>query len=64
MIKEFLTSFIFTLGLILVVHDVMYHLGLAPPWGREERIGGMRIHHGYIGAILIGLAVMLIFVFR
>ena len=47
------------LGVLLVIHDVLYHLGFAPGLGREIRIGKIRVHHGYLGLALILLGVLL-----
>ncbi|RLI87236.1 MAG: hypothetical protein DRP01_02400 [Archaeoglobales archaeon] len=47
------------LGSLLYIHDLLYHLDLVPGLGKEVEIGGLRIHHGYIGALLIFIGILL-----
>ena len=51
------------LGLFLVAHDLFYHLGLVPGLGREMRVGRARIHHGYVGLLLMLLGAVLLMAF-
>ncbi|RLE54209.1 MAG: hypothetical protein DRJ40_11400 [Thermoprotei archaeon] len=53
---------ILTIGIFLIVHDILYHLGKAPSLGREVYVGRYHIHHGYIGLLLviIGIATLLL----
>jgi len=49
-------------GLFLVIHDVLYHLGVIKmKIEKPFEIKGIRIHHAYLGAILVFLGVFLIF---
>ena len=49
-------------GLFLVIHDVLYHLGAKKMTiGKPSEIKSIRIHHAYLGAILVFLGVFLIF---
>lgn len=49
-------------GLFLVVHDVLYHLGVTKTRiGKPLEIKGVRIHHAYLGAVLAFLGAFLMF---
>lgn len=49
-------------GLFLVIHDVLYHLGVIKvEIEKPFEIKGVRIHHAYLGAILAFLGALLMF---
>jgi len=54
-IQKILGILLVLLGSFLVIHDVLYHLGLVPGLGRETEIFGIHLHHAYIGIILMVL---------
>jgi len=47
-------------GAALVMHDLLYHLGLLPGVSKPLKVAGVRIHHAYAGAILIIIGAMLL----
>lgn len=46
-------------GVLIVLHDILYHLGFGKPLGKEVKVLGLRIHHAYIGIMLVLLALLL-----
>ena len=48
-------------GILLVVHDILYHLHLVPGVGRELEVFGIKIHHGYVGLIMLIIGLILWF---
>jgi len=56
---ELISPFLIVLGLFLYIHDLLYHMGLAPRLGREFKIGKFRVHHALIGIALILIGILL-----
>jgi len=47
-------------GLVLLLHDLLYHLGILRLHISEPfKVKGVRIHHAYIGLALILLSLLL-----
>ena len=47
-------------GLVLLLHDLLYHLGILRLHISESfKIKGIRIHHAYIGIALVLLSLLL-----
>jgi len=47
-------------GLVLLLHDLLYHLGIMRLHISEPfKVKGVRIHHAYIGLALILLSLLL-----
>ncbi len=49
------------IGILLTAHDLLYHLGLVPGIGRELKVFGIKIHHGYVGVLMLVVGMILWF---
>ena len=47
------------LGSIILLHDILYHLGYVKGIGIPVLLKGFHFHHGYFGAILIIVGVII-----
>jgi len=40
-------------GIVLILHDLLFHLTGKFGLGREFRVRGVHLHHGYLGGALV-----------
>ena len=59
-IRAVLATVLLVVGVLLLAHDALYHVGVVAGVGRPVRIGKLRIHHGDVGLVLILLGLLLL----